>query len=565
MATSQNAGGGAFFPYLFEAKGVQRWLFDSGPLRDLVGASDLVAGLAASDDDDLVRQVLEAAGAPSGASFSRRAGGAFVLHVADKTQRDRFRALWRLAVGLRCPGLECADVAVDEALPEVGGAKAAYRAGTGVRFNGAADLPPTGHPFTLFNPRTGRLATGLYDYDEGGTLVDVISAAHRRHAGELAEPFDASRARQHDRVARRFLSPTAQKAHPAYVFPRNLEADEGSTWRNPAFPFRGEDRRIAVVHADLSGLGQIFRAASDKATSAKEIKEVADAIENVVEGAAQDATQTLLRHAQLQGSGERALAVLPARPVLLGGDDITILVRADLAFGFAQTLLQRIEERSGAALAKFVSRIGVDRVSACAGLAIVKSGQPFLMANALAEGLVKRAKLDAKAYTAPYPSFLAFHVAQTTQSERYSEIVERELTARGGAPAQRPPTQRDRHGDGVKMTANPYRVGSPAVDEERSFDCLLALACALDAAPKGRGKLIEAGRHLFTDAAKAEEAWLRWREVLGHESPDDLKRVDAALEAVVAQSQISLTASAGAINDALELIDLGVVQAENAT
>jgi hypothetical protein len=56
--------------YLFEVKGIQRYVFDSGLLRDVVGASDLVAGLvkspgsasgadAGESDRDLIGQVID--------------------------------------------------------------------------------------------------------------------------------------------------------------------------------------------------------------------------------------------------------------------------------------------------------------------------------------------------------------------------------------------------------------------------------------------------------------------------------------------------------------------------
>jgi hypothetical protein len=41
-------------------------------------------------------------------------------------------------------------------------------------------------------------------------------------------------------------------------FPRHFEPADADP-NNPAFPFRRNDRRVAVVHADLSGLGQFFR------------------------------------------------------------------------------------------------------------------------------------------------------------------------------------------------------------------------------------------------------------------------------------------------------------------
>ncbi len=43
------------FVYLFEAKGIQRYISDSGKLKDIIGASEIVFQLARSDCDDLVQ------------------------------------------------------------------------------------------------------------------------------------------------------------------------------------------------------------------------------------------------------------------------------------------------------------------------------------------------------------------------------------------------------------------------------------------------------------------------------------------------------------------------------
>ncbi|MFI4996046.1 MAG: hypothetical protein ACHQAQ_09715 [Hyphomicrobiales bacterium] len=600
MAIGDGGRGGSAPPaeshhaYLFEAKGIQRYIFDSGPLRDLVGASDLVAELAASpegareDADDVLRteaaselvaetgydligKVLWALGVEErGATrFSRRAGGAFCLHSDSPATLDRVRALWRLVVGLHCPGLEISDSGQVSARDEIDALNSAYEAGSAVRTNTTAELPPTGHPFTAFNPRTGRLATRLYAYWDSGrkvddvSAVDVVTEAQRRRGQRLQ---DIERL---DGAARRFLGRETRKAGRPYVFPRNLDPDEGDSRENPLFPFRDEeDSRIGIVHADLSGLGQIFQSATDpaKVRDAAVVLEIATAIERIIEGAAQEATRNVLLPAarawppgRPAGSAEIVQHVVPARPVLLGGDDITILVRGDLALPFTHLLLAEIEKRSEEkfkalkdAVAKNCPALALpDRLSACAGVAIVKAGQPFLMSNALAESLCKFAKTSAKsdpegrAREAPYPSFLAFHVAQSTLREEYRDILDREMTA----------------GD-VRLTGNPYRVGTASDGGEHAFAHLLKLAEALLAAPRGRGKLIEAGALIFDDAAAARAAWIRWREVLHADNEDGgaaLHRVDEALASIAGADVFEK--ALGVVSDALELVDLGSVAA----
>lgn len=66
----------------FECKGVQRYIFGSSRLRQVIGARDLVANIASSGGGDALQLALDAA-APEARS-SRRAGGAFCLHAEDE-------------------------------------------------------------------------------------------------------------------------------------------------------------------------------------------------------------------------------------------------------------------------------------------------------------------------------------------------------------------------------------------------------------------------------------------------------------------------------------------------
>jgi hypothetical protein len=574
-----NGGRGESFAYLFEAKGIQRYILDSGPLRDLVGASDLVADLAAGSNDDLLDRILDALECKEEVKFSRRAGGAFCVHACDWDTLSRIKALWRLVVGLRCPGLEFSDAGPVQGIGEIEALDAARKAATAMRHNTAAELPPAGHPFTAFNPRTGRLITRLYAYGkkEEPDIVeaDVITDAHRRRAEALRGKLDG--------VAKRFLRGEHIDRKVAYVFPRNLasekDEDEESRKDNPLFPFVGEDRRIAVIHADLSGLGQIFQSVTKPAPGkdAKSVRGVATAIEAAIELAAQIAVTDVLLQGPALTPWPNANSVLQyivaARPIVLGGDDITILVRADLALPFARRLLVEIEEQSGQQFERLHREYpGIDMpgpyLSACAGIAVVQAGQPFLMANTLAESLCKFAKAKAKSVTKqnesgkpqpvdmPYPSALAFHVSQSTLQEEYEDaILLREMTALVD-------------GKKVMLTANPYGIGRKAAHIGATLDDLFKLTQALDLTPRGRGKLIEAARFLFDNATAANEAWERWRYVVDNDreglEPGDRSRLAAiderlapfASSAADASNPVKFEHLAGALSDALELIDL---------
>ena len=552
--------------YLFECKGIQRYIFGSGRLRQVIGASDLIAGVARSDGEDVLKPVFEAVGIENPA-MSRRAGAAFCAH-ADNEALGRFRRLWRLVVGVRYPGLEFSDIEPVDADSELEAAQLAYSRLTAVRENSTAFLPPAGHPFVTMNPRTGLVAVGRPRQDKDSYIDAVGAPAHQR--GE-ALGNDA----KVDRLAADFLPKpeSGVAADPPWRFPRHFEATD-ATARNPAFPFTGRDRRIGVVHADLSGLGQVFQSLMGSATSSQDIFAVATAIERAIVNAARAACKDVLlphaidpasdpeRFGRLLGckDGKRAdkhqMRIVPARPVLLGGDDLTVIVRADIAIAFSEHFLQCVETQTACEFKKLKERFpGLpERLSACAGIAIVTAGHPFTVAERLAEDLCDSAKKQAKATpaTTPYPSYLDFAVVTSTIDESLASWRSREQ-----AIAADPP----RGGSRLSIAAGPRRVcTADAGATSDSLESLVVLAEALNTAP-GRGKLMEALGLRHESEGAAHEPWKRFWSVLKEDDQKAEEQLRDALGAcapcIVSGDLPDMDQCIAVVSDALELLDIG--------
>ena len=568
-----SAPGGA---YLFECKGIQRYIFGSGRLRQVIGASDLVAGVARSDGEDMLSPVFEAVGIENPV-LSRRAGAAFCAH-ADEEALARFRRLWRLVVGVAYPGLEFSDIdPVMDSQSELEAVKRAYACLTAVRENSTAFLPPTGHPFAATNPRTGLIAVSRLRRDENRYLDAVGAPAHER--GEVLGKDAAI-----DRLAKDFLGSEAENStDPPWRFPRHFESAEAAA-NNPAFPFTGDDRRIGVVHADLSGLGQVFQSLMGTAGSSQDIFDVATAIEKAIADAARVASKKVLlphainpssdpkRFGHLLGprdgkcADRHGMRIVPARPVLLGGDDLTIIVRADLAVAFSECFLQSVERETektfkklGKKHKKERKRLRLpERLSACAGVAIVSAGQPFTVAERLAEGLCDSAKAQAKSApnTAPYPSFLDFAVVTSTIDESLASWRRREQTIEAEPTA----------GEPVMTAAGPRRVCAAGPDTGAAGDSLkslFVLAETLNAVP-GRGKLLESLGLRHESKCAAETAWKRFWQVLKGDAPEARKQLYNALTACAPAAGNGdppdipdPDRSIAVVSDALELLDIG--------
>lgn len=204
------------------------------------------------------------------------------------------------------------------------------------------------------------------------------------------------------------------------------------------FPFdindivKKQDREwIAVVHADGNNLGKIIMKMADelsqKHTKAA-FREFSKCLERATVKAASEAFYDTVYYKV--DDNER----LPLRPVILGGDDLTVIIRGDFAMDFTKTFLTLFERYTEEQFAKFGEKYELEgfngRLTACAGIAYIKPNYPFHYGVNLSEELCKYSKNIAKKINSnTTPSCISFHKVQASFIEGYQDIIEKELTA----------------------------------------------------------------------------------------------------------------------------------------
>ena len=192
--------------------------------------------------------------------------------------------------------------------------------------------------------------------------------------------------------------------------------------------------KVAVIHIDGNGVGGIMK---DLESS---MDRVAPGVFNAKVGCDRDDPDALRRflravNERLQNAVEHAFAAawtridelsehdddragrghtaIPVVPVILGGDDVTVITSGDYALPFAAAYLRYYEEATGndPILCYLTPPKGQDTgpMTAAAGVAIVKRNFPFHIAYELAEKLVNRAKKVGKTECPPC-STLDYHV-----------------------------------------------------------------------------------------------------------------------------------------------------------
>lgn len=326
--------------YRYESKGIQRWILDSNQLRDLAAGSILV--------EDLVHQAV--AGIPEEDNVISAAAGGMTARFRTREELAKFASEWPMRVAHLAPGLQIVQAWMQYDESDEGGriidllrrelakqrnfpAPPAFEAGPLVARSGRTGMPAVRVPPALREKRPQQL------------LWDAATVSKER-MGQRAR-----RSSEHKGVLDEF------------TFEENLDA-----WRESA---------VGVVHADGSGVGKRLLKVDDV--------EVAKRFATALSDATKKATRI-------------AVASLPivngcriARPVVVGGDDLTFILPASDTLQFVETWLTEFER----ATEESREALGGNGLHAGAGVVFVHRAFPFATAYEHAEHECRQAKRTA--------------------------------------------------------------------------------------------------------------------------------------------------------------------------
>lgn len=519
---------------LFEAQSIQSFIFATNRLRDAVGASELLDALTnETTRGNLLDAVLEATESGGGdrIAFSRRAGGSFYAFSRDGALLRRFADLWVTAVQRWAPGLDFSiALACGSSVKEAFDAARKKSRGRQPK----AQLPMAS-PVTLRAPRTGAPAVRIDRKDES-----IDAATLRRKA--FSNPALAG-----------FVGRFSPDGVTWRQWPVDFDADDDvqTTAGNDdaevatcsGFPFRSESRFVAFIHGDGNGMGQALRvlqqAPGDDAHFIELFRRFSHALQESSIEAAQQATREVLQSTLPDGKGA---SCLPARPLILGGDDLLIVVRADLALAYVQSFARAFEDASRNRM-RDLSVPGLpEGMSMGFGVAYVSADQPFALAAAMAEELMDRAKKHAKrlaarpthpddgavgasggkASAALAPSTVQFHRITATIWSDPDGQIDAETSVFG---ADGKTSYRHTLGCYALDAAEARRFDLPALDD------LFGLQSVLQSGGIAHGAMRGLLNTLELSESQARDAYKRWRQQMRQtkEKENALGRFDAAM------------------------------------
>ncbi|NJR61348.1 MAG: hypothetical protein HC769_22445 [Cyanobacteria bacterium CRU_2_1] len=236
-------------------------------------------------------------------------------------------------------------------------------------------------------------------------------------------------------IAKRNIKPNRLKslAPAGYTFAEDLSQID-SDW-------------LAIIHADGNGLGQIFlkfhehiqaSIAENNPTKAAKNRHYVDTLRRfsiALDICTENAFATALADFPKTGT------VIPLIPLILGGDDLTVVCDGRASLQFTKRFLQAFERETGRLDLPDVGSVIPDvakealkaaRLSACAGVSIIKPHFPFSVAYDLAEKLLKSAKTVKHKVTfpddnhQPYPcSAMDFHILYDSSGVDLKQIREK--------------------------------------------------------------------------------------------------------------------------------------------
>lgn len=457
---------------LFDTRSIQRYIFSDNRLKTNIGASYIVSHVF---EEVLFDEVLSGGsfglqkvdteswkkgeGIPGGLQendcyVAYAGGGNALLLFSDKgndTRKDIVSAFTEKLL-VKFPGLKT-GAALGELTLDSDDNGSAFQESLQQLYDTLKN-----NQFTIF-PRVNVANTGL-------TVPCEVN-------GEAANAFVTSGTLVKDGKPRFFSQEVVAKARAAAKADDSLRQEFADVLGDYDFPKELEqlgqkesENDIAVVHIDGNNMGSRFQ----KCAKLEERGRLSRLIADNTQAAFRQLLKDIVEEYNSYGSYLRLQdQMLPIRPLILGGDDITFICNARLALVYTKRFMEYLEDE----------KLGGMAIDSCAGIAIVPTAYPFFRAYELAEQLCDVAKKSSRKI--PGSSWLDFAILHGEQAPTIEQIRAQEYKGALG-----------------NMHFGPYRV-----DGDSSFhfhiEKLLAASQGLQKLPRNKWKelrnVLQRGEH----------------------------------------------------------------------
>ncbi len=344
---------------LFDTMSIQQYVFGSNKLKDNIGASYIIENIYSYLDDEAEKRPLELSVGYIGG------GNALIFTISEDKAKEIVRDFTTMML-YTYPGVSVAVAIMD------GFRKDDKNYSTDIKYIFKLLAKNKGEKISI-NTLSSHGITAICQYsslsvekiDKHGFLLSSTTYTKRNYE-------EKARKKENELLSKDIFK--------NYQFPDELD-DLGQN--------KGEDSHIAVVHIDGNGFGEVFR----NLKNVKDTKELSEKVKNAVK-------ETFVYMLEMYITNEDSFGniihrkniknkILPIRPIILGGDDVTFVCHSKLGIWFAERFIEKFQSF-------YIDDEQKTPFSASAGIAIVKTKYPFYRAYQLAEELCNSAKKKRK-------------------------------------------------------------------------------------------------------------------------------------------------------------------------
>lgn len=414
-----------YFAVLIDVVSIQKYIFGSNQLKDNLGGSHIIKTLFSEfakpvfeeifkqekQTNDQVETILSAwQDKPETILMKEKPelpfeigmadGGKALILFREKDPAKEFIKKFTREVLVFSPGIQLAVAYHENFSIDVGefqkDLETLFAKLTGNRNRYFPVTALTNHGITALYSQSGESIT-TYDADNGQFLPQEVTTKHKYAKTEEKQMVTKLQNRFSDFTFTNDIS--------------NLGQTDGDSY-------------IAVVHIDGNNIGNWFKEATSlvdyRKRSVDMLRITEESFWDMV-GAAVEAVGKINKNTPgFELKSEKGKKVLPLRPIILGGDDLTFICHGQLALYLSEVFInswvtKANDEING--LAKYSSL--PNGFSSCAGIAIAKTKAPFYRSYQIAGQSCSAAKRVARAKNG---SWLDFQIVRGTKSDSLEDI-----------------------------------------------------------------------------------------------------------------------------------------------
>lgn len=423
---------------VLEVGGIQKYILSTGKLKEMIGGSELIESLSAKYLNDFTQNnhlnVLKEIRKPVDNEIlplQRNAGAMHLLFSSEAKGREFLKNFGKKLLE-DFPGLPIFGALEECEFTSSGIREAKFKLSNKITDQRNKYPTSTGMqllPICAVAPLDGEPAIGKENYgkNSSGEIISLSSKTKRNE--ELLK-------RSRERL-------------------REIEPDKDNkanlSWSDDLEEIACGSEKVAFIHIDGNDLGKRFRQEleniSDKETDEdktgqqapsedryqnainviKTMSALSNTVKETTTAAFKKGLSECLKHTRSTDSKGKLL--VPARPLVLGGDDVTVVIRADLALYFIDAFVKEFERYSNQELGKKDPK---DKLTVGVGMVVCPTGYPFLKAFDLSEELVKNSK-ELTAHMENRPSSMDYIVITNDTENDIDSIRAHLFTAEDGS------------------------------------------------------------------------------------------------------------------------------------